>query len=174
LRNRSLRDAALGAGESWDVLLCTISLPGGMQTRLRISWKRYRWKTHMSKCPLRIAPKKCTVLETLGCVGASTHWLPSAVAPQSWFYRAAQLQKTRLHCTPHSLATLANQGSESHTAPQDSQATGGCIALTMAHELLRMFHVGMQRRQRRLKYAQRLASQRESSMHIAEVGIAGA
>ena len=39
----------------------------------------------------------------------------------------------------------------------------------MAHKLLRMFDAGMRRRKRRLKYAQRLASQRESSMHIADL-----
>ena len=45
----------------------------------------------------------------------------------------------------------------------------GGIAFTMAHKLLRMFDAGMRRRKRRLKYAQRLASQRESSMHIADL-----
>ena len=75
-----------------------------------------------------------------------------------------QLRNTRF--TPHSLAALANQDSERQTAPQNLQATGG-IDLTMAHELLRIFDVGVQRRQRRLKYAQRLATKLESSMEIA-------
>ena len=80
-----------------------------------------------------------------------------------------QLRNTRF--TPHSLAALANQDSERQTAPQNLQATGG-IALTIAHELLRLLHVGVRRRQRRLKYAQRLASKLESLMQIADPEIA--
>ena len=82
-----------------------------------------------------------------------------------------QLRNTRF--TPHSLATLANQDSERQTAPQNLQATGG-IDLTMAHELLRLLHVGVRRRQRRLKYAQRLASKLKSSIHIADLHIVDA
>ena len=82
-----------------------------------------------------------------------------------------QLRNTRF--TPHSLAALANQDSERQTAPQNLQATGG-IDLTMAHELLRLLHVGVRRRQRRLKYAQRLASNLQSSMQIADPEIVDA
>ena len=82
-----------------------------------------------------------------------------------------QLRNTRF--TPHSLAALANQDSERQTAPQNLQATGG-IALTIAHELLRLLHVGVRRRQRRLKYAQRLASKLQSSMQIADLEIVDA
>jgi hypothetical protein len=42
----------------------------------------------------------------------------------------------------------------------------------MKHELLRLFDVGMRRRQRRLKHPQRFASKRESSMQITELEIA--
>ncbi len=51
-----------------------------------------------------------------------------------------QLRSTRF--TPHSLAALANQGSERRTAPHNLQASG-CIALTIAKELLRLLHVGV-------------------------------
>ena len=82
-----------------------------------------------------------------------------------------QLRNTRF--TPHSLAALANQDSERQTTPQNLQATGG-IALTIAHELLRLLHVGVRRRQRRLKYAQRLASNLQSSMQIPDPEIVDA
>ena len=39
----------------------------------------------------------------------------------------------------------------------------------MANELLRLLDVGVRRRKRRLKYAQRLASTLESSMQIADL-----
>ena len=44
----------------------------------------------------------------------------------------------------------------------------GGIAHTVAHELLRLLDVGVRRRQRRLEYAQSLASKLQSSMQIAD------
>jgi hypothetical protein len=41
----------------------------------------------------------------------------------------------------------------------------------MAHELLRLFDVGVRRRKRRLKYAQRLASKLESILVPPKCGV---
>jgi hypothetical protein len=69
------------------------------------------------------------------------------------------------------MAALASQDSERRTALQNLQATGGIVqsSVTIVHELLRLLHEGMRRRQRRLKYAQRLASKLQGSMQIADL-----
>ena len=47
----------------------------------------------------------------------------------------------------------------------------GSIDFAMAHELLRLFDVGVRRRKRRLKYAQRLASKLESILVPPKCGV---
>jgi hypothetical protein len=78
---------------------------------------------------------------------------------------------SKLHSSAQWQTLLALQ--KLQNAPCGSRATSR-IALELAHDFSRLLQVRMRRRQRRLKYAQRLARHVERSMNVAEPVVAEA